>query len=183
MPPKLFRFEDNDRNSGNTHSTATIKATASRTVNGIADRMCQMPLVTNVIKPVPIGNIGSVIGDVIELIHSLGPAIKNGRFVIKNIPAITDKTASMFFTPCVLKHKMRNKKEEKTRMFVWWLRPSPCKLRITIDFYPGLTMPQLKTKAKGTNLPTATDAIPKFKAHAATPMNSRRFFFGIIHTA
>ena len=84
-----------------------MKAVPSRMVNGKGDCICHMPLVTNVTKPLPIGNIWSVIGDVIELIHILGSAIANGRLVMINITAIIDDTTNDFFTPCFLKTKIR----------------------------------------------------------------------------
>jgi len=50
---------------------AAINATTSKNVNGNDDRTFTKPLATRVIKPMPFGNIRSVIGEVIEANHNL----------------------------------------------------------------------------------------------------------------
>ena len=49
---------------------AAINATTSKNVNGKDDLTFTKPLDTRVIKPIPLGNIKSVIGEVIEANHS-----------------------------------------------------------------------------------------------------------------
>ena len=70
-------------------------------VNGKDDLILKRPLLTMVIKPLPSGNIESVIGEVTELNHNLGSAIINGRLIMINMPPITAVPANSFFNPCV----------------------------------------------------------------------------------
>ena len=65
-----------------------MKTIASSAVKGRDERILTIPLVTSETIPTPMGNMGSVIGEVMDDNHNVGPLIMKYAFIDINIPAI-----------------------------------------------------------------------------------------------